>query len=85
VIGGKRVFINDIAIIPASDQLAPVDQDCHAQRPVSRPIFGQPTFCRGVLAILLLMAALRSDEYWLQGEHPRIARCQLTGVTTLWE
>jgi hypothetical protein len=31
------------------------------------------------------MAVLRGDEYRLQGEHPRIARCQLTGVTTLWE
>ena len=51
-----------------------ITQDRHAQRPVSRPIVGQPTFGRDVLAILLLMAILGGDEFRLQGNHPRIAR-----------
>ncbi len=49
--------------------------DCYARRPVSRPVFIQPMFCRGVLPILLLMDVLGGNELRLQGDHPRIARC----------
>ncbi len=48
--------------------------DCHARRPVSRPVFTQPMFCCGVLAILLLMTVLRRDEFWFQWNHSWVAR-----------
>jgi len=125
VVGGKGVFVDDLAVLAGGGQLAPVDLECldigggrqsrhpfiqgrvgigladqdkmepladeglaqrlfaievipeegHAQRPVSRPIRGQPAFGRGVLAVLLRMAILRGDEFRLQGDDPRIARC----------
>ncbi len=51
-----------------------VAQDRDAQGAVTRTELGEPTFGRGGLAILFLMAVLREDKLRLQGQYPRIAR-----------